>query len=203
MLKPLIKKILRESLLNEESAGTTYTAYHGSETKINKFLDDFVGGKEAKDQNGPGIYFTSSWNNARSYGGYVYTVKLSPKKILSNKQGQNAPIKEIEWLIKKAPNWQETAQNWDENPMRGLKIILNDFIKYNDNPNDQFQQVWIDFYRDNPVDYVRNMVQLGYDALIISDMNSIISQEENITHTIVFNPSIIQMVKMEDDTENN
>lgn len=183
-----------ESILNNNNIW-----YHGSPIKINKFTDDFVGGKEAKDQEGPGIYFTSSQKNARSYGGYLYEVKLTPKKLVSTKDGDNVPTKEIEWLIKQAPNWKEIAQNWDENPNIALKTIIKDFIQYNDNPHQQFQQVWIDFYRDTPIDYVRNMTKLGYDAIMINDLSSIISNEDSITHIIVLNPSIIQFIKMVDD----
>ena len=193
-MKKLIKQRLHEVL-----KGSSYTVYHGSPTEIHNFVDDFVGGKDATDQEGPGIYFTSSPKNARSYGGYLYTVKLSPKKIVSNQDGKSAPLKEIEWLIKQAPNWKETAQNWNENPNMGLKIAAKDFIQYNDNPHQQFLQVWIDFYRNNPVEYVRNMTKLGYDAVVINHLNSIITGEEDITHTIVLNPTIIQFVKMVDD----
>lgn len=197
-MKDLIKNLLRENLLPEANT-PTFEMYHGSDTQITKFMDDFVGGKEANDQEGPGIYFTSSWKNARAYGNYVYTVKLSPKKFVSTQEGKNAPIKELEWLMKQAPDWEGTAQNWDENPMRGLKIAVNDFIQYNDDPHNQFLQVWIDFYRDNPVEYVRNMVKLGYDAIIIENLNSLHALGENIKHIIVLNPSIIEFIKVEDD----
>jgi hypothetical protein len=59
-MKKLIKQQLRESLLPESIAGGEYHVFHGSPTKITKFMDDFVGGKEANDQEGPGIYFTTS-----------------------------------------------------------------------------------------------------------------------------------------------
>ena len=196
--KFLIKTLLRENLL-PEAAESTVEMYHGSPTQISKFMDDFVGGKDANDQEGPGIYFTSSWQNARSYGGYIYTVKLSPIKVVSTQEGKNASPKELEWLMKQAPDWEGTAQNWDENPMRGLKIAVNDFIKYNENPHNQFLQVWIDFYRDNPVEYVRNMTKLGYDAVIVDNLNSLHALGENVKHIIVLNPSIIEFIKVEDD----
>ena len=173
--------------------------FHGSEHKINSFTDDFVGGKEAHDQEGPGIYFTSSSKNARSYGPYIYTVKLHPKKLVSTQEGKSAPLKEIEWMLKNAPNWEMHAENFNENPNLGVKIAAKNILQYNDNPHQQFLQVWIDFYRNKPVDYVRNMVKLGYDAVKIEGLESIIAGESNITHIIVLNPSIIEFVEMEDD----
>lgn len=47
--KKLIKTLLRENLFSEAKE-VTYTAFHGSSTEINKFVDDFVGGKDALDQ---------------------------------------------------------------------------------------------------------------------------------------------------------
>ena len=167
-------------------------AYHGTNHEIKSFSDDFVGGKEALDQEGPGIYFTTSEKNAMHYGNNVYKVELTPKKSVSTQENKNAPVKDIEWLIKQAPNWKETAQNWSENPNIGYRIAATDFIKYNENPHQQYLQVWYDFYRNNPVDYVRNMVRLGYDSIIIGGRNSIITNESNITHIVVLNPSIIK-----------
>lgn len=173
--------------------------FHGSEHKISSFTDEFVGGKEAHDQQGPGIYFTSSWKNARWYGPYVYTVKLKPGKAVSTQDGKKASAKELEWLIKHAPDWEMHAENFHENPAQGVKIAIRGILDYNDNPHQQFLQVWIDFYRNNPVDYVRNMVKLGYDIIYITGLESMVAGEANITHAIVLNPAIIEFVEMEDD----
>ena len=79
--------------------------------------------------------------------------------------------------------------------MIGYKIAAKDAIQYNINPHQQFLQVWIDFYRYKPVDYVRNMVKLGYDSIIINNLNSMITQESKITHIVVLNPNIIKLLK--------
>ena len=44
-MKKLIKQQLRESLLPESITGGEYHVFHGSPTKITKFVDEFVGGK--------------------------------------------------------------------------------------------------------------------------------------------------------------
>lgn len=166
--------------------------FHGSKHRIKNFTDEFVGARDAVDQEGPGIYFTSSWDDARSYGPYVYTVKLNSRKKVSTQSGKNAPLREIEWLIRQAPEWEENAQNWHENPSIGLKKAAKDFIEYNDSPHQQFMQVWYDFYRYSPKEYVRNMTKLGYDIIYIERNNGVI-------HAIVLNPSIIEFVEMKDD----
>lgn len=173
--------------------------YHGSDHKIDKFVDEFVGAQEATDQEGPGIYFTSSKANAAGYGRYVYTVELKPKKLLSVKEGQNAPVAELEWLIKQAPDWEMTVQNWHENPNVGLKKAVRDIIDANESPKEQFSEVWYDFFRYTPALYVRNMVKLGYDGFAIEGLNSLLAGEDNITHMIVFNPQIIKILGMEDN----
>jgi len=170
--------------------------YHGSKHKIEKFTDDFVGGKEAHDQEGPGIYFTSSFDDARRYGEYVYTVKLNPKKIISVKEGKRAPVKQLEWLAKQSSDWQMHAQNWDENPNIGLKQAIQNTIEHNENPHEQFLQIWIEFFRNEPANYVRNMVKLGYDVIYVP-------KNEGVIHAIILNPTIIEFVEMKHDVEDS
>lgn len=119
--------------------------------------------------------------------------------MVSTKEGQTAKPNEIEWLLRQAPEWESTAENWDENPQRGVKLAVKDILQYNDSPHQQFLQVWIDFYKYSPTDYVRNMVKLGYDAIIIDNLESIIANESNIRHTIVLNPAIIKFVGVKVD----
>lgn len=197
-MKDFIKEQIRNSLIETNNLGE-FIMYHGSSHDIKNFVDDFVGRKDATDQNGPGIYFTSSIKNAQGYGKNVYKVKITPRKSVSVKEGENASLKQIEWLILKAPDWKETAMNWSPNPNIGYKLAAKDFIEYNDSPHQQFLQVWYDFYRYNPVEYVRNMVKLGYDSIIINGMSSFIHDEDNITHIIVLNPNIIEYLGIVDN----
>ncbi len=177
--------------------------YHGSAHKINQFVDEFVGDQEATDQEGPGIYFTSSEANAAGYGRYVYSVELKPKKLVSTKNGRSAPANQLEWLIKQAPDWEMTAENWNENPSVGVKKAVRDIIDANESPKDQFTQVWYDFYKYAPVLYVRNMVKLGYDGFAIEELSSLLAGEDNITHMIVYNPQIIKVIDVENNVENS
>ena len=159
--------------------------YHGSTHKINKFVDDFVGGKDAKDQEGPGIYFATEEIDSHYYGEFVYKAIIRPRKLLTTSaRGGNIP--ELMKLAKMAPNWEETSLNWDEVPTKGIVECVKSAFKYNDNEKDRFLQIWIEFYRDNPIDYVRNCVKLGYDGLIV--------EREIGKHIVVYNPNIISIV---------
>ena len=164
--------------------------YHGCDTKISSFVDDFVGGKNATDQEGPGIYFTTSKENAQRYGENIYVATLMPRKLLSEKPSGGS-YAELLKLAKMAPEWEDTAQNWDENPSVGIVKAVKDAIQYNENEKDRFLQIWIYFYRNNPRDYVRNCVKLGYDGIVVDRESMYI--DEPIKHYIVYNPSIIQV----------
>ena len=43
------------------------------------------------------------------------------------------------------------------------------------------------------------MVKLGYDAIVIPNLSSMISQENDITHTVVLNPAIIKFIEVNDE----
>lgn len=165
--------------------------YHGSKGKIEKFTDEFVGGKEAIDQEGPRIYFTSSPKDAGMYGSWLQEVNLNPRKVISTKEGTKAPEKQLLWLMKQAPDWEMHAQNWAENPEIGLREAVKSVLEYRDSQHDQFAQVYVDFFPYNAVDYVRSMTNLGYDMVIVD-------RNEGVKHAIVLNPSIIEPISSRD-----
>ena len=180
-----------EFMLTEVIKGGEYQAYHGSKTKIDKFSDEFVGKEEATDQEGPGIYFTTSLDDASRYGNYLYSVILRPRKLVDESSHRRVNTNEIIQLIRSAPDWEDTAQNWAENPKTGLYTAVDSFMKYAENEKDLFQQVWYDFFRHNPIEYVRGMVKLGYDGQIIN-------KAEGNKHFIIYNPDIIEVTNVED-----
>jgi hypothetical protein len=181
-----IRQRLRESLLPEAKAGKAITAYHGSPKRILKFVDEFVGGEQAADQEGPGIYFTSSFDNAGYYGEYVHTVTLTPRKLLTVTPSSNKMAGLIQKMVMMAPDWEMHAQDYDENPRIGLRNFIESTIDYNDTEKDIAQQIWIDFYRYEPVDFVRNMVKMGIDGLMIP-------KNDGVVHYIIYNPAIIKI----------
>jgi|TARA_R110000782_G_scaffold21299_1_gene57295 hypothetical protein len=185
-MKDLIKKLLKEGLLPESIKGGSYDAFHGSPIKINKFIDDFVGGENATDQEGPGIYFSTSQSDANSYGENIYNVTLTPRIFFDESPVNPRKLRTLlTKLTKMAPNWKDDAQNYDENPSRGLLTFIESTFEYNDNEKDCLLQVWIEFYKYNTVEYVRNCVKLGIDGIIVN------RPDQNVKHFIVYNPEII------------
>jgi len=186
--------VLFEEVMNEITNGG-YIAYHGSTNKIEKFVDDFVGGEEATDQEGPGIYFTTSYDDALGYGNYVYKVRIKDGKFLDDKTpSDSVDVEELVTLIKQAEDWELNAQDWAEDPEHGAYEAAHSAIEYNETERDVFQQIWISFYRYEPVPFVRNMVKLGYDGIVIDAYRT---SENNNKHIIVYNPNIIEYLGLE------
>jgi len=168
------------------------TYYHGTTHRIDRVMDDFIG--DGTDQEGPGIYFTSDFDDARSYGDFVYEVQLTPRAVMSKSDkniGKISPLT-VKRICKMAPDWKDTAQNWSENIAVGLNVFFKSTMEYNDNVFDVFQQIWIDFFKSAPREYVQSVVKATkYDAGI-KDFS------DGIQHVIVYNPGIIQVRKMHD-----
>jgi hypothetical protein len=171
-------------------------AYHGSPTKITSFTTDFLG--EGHDQEGPGIYFTTSRDDAANYGPHIHKVILRPRKLV--KHGGRINRKQIETLILASANVQNIAElakidmdkywdiplsNFDENPVKAFQEAVNNVVEYSTSPHDAFQNVWIVHFRYKPQKYLEEMVKLGYDGVKV--------EKNDLNHYIIFNPSIIEM----------
>ena len=100
--------------------------------------------------------------------------------------------------MRMSPDWESHAQNWAEDPEMGLEMAVDSFIQYNDNPHEQFLQVWYDFFRYDAVDYVRGMVSLGYDAVYVDKEYVPEGQDRPVVHAIVLNPGIIDVKSVKD-----
>lgn len=180
-----------ETIVDEAIENQGFIVYHGSPTEIKKFSDEFVGGKGATDQEGPGIYFTTSYDEAVGYadGGYVYTARLSPTLLYDESEEKAIPEELLLKLAMMAPDWETHASNFSEDPESGAHEMVNNAYQYNDNEKDVLLQVWIEFYRDSTVAFVRNCVKLGIDGIIVN--------RDNVKHIIIYNPSIIEVKDIE------
>ena len=180
-----------ETIVDEAIENQGFIVYHGSPTEIKKFSDEFVGGKGATDQEGPGIYFTTSYDEAVGYadGGYVYTVRIEPRLLYDESEEKAVPEELLLKLAMSAPNWEDHASNFSEDPESGAYQAVSSAYEYNDNEKDVLLQVWIEFYRYSPVDFVRNCVKVGIDGVIVN--------RDNGKHIIIYNPSIIEVRDIE------
>lgn len=157
--------------------------FHGMTADFNTFTDENVG--NGNDQEGPGIYLSNNENDASTYcrgNGFLYTVEMNLQKTVE-KISHARLFQKVSKLIEAAPNKHETLMDWDENPSEAWSMVVG-FIMEGETAHDVFQSVWYEFYRNSPVQYIRNMVKLGYDGVIVPKTNGII-------HYIVFNPNCL------------
>lgn len=188
-----LNKIFEEVLT--ESQETTFTAYHGSPTQISKFEDSFVDGEDVTQHHGPGIYFTTSYENARMFGEYVHKVELSGRFIDTDTSIRNVDIKEIITLMKMSGEdeneWEMEAQNYDEDPQKGIQIAARYASQYAGDEAGAFFSVLNGWYQHTPLRYIRSMTTLGYDGLVVDAPRDWVGAK----HIIVFNPNIIKLIK--------
>jgi GNAT superfamily N-acetyltransferase len=174
-----------------EGTSSTRTFYHGSDHKITAFSLDHLGSGQGADQEGPGIYLTSSKKDACMYGKYIHTIAVSiPKsRILGKKKALRTGV---EILIRSAPNRDETLQNWDEDPRiafhKAVDVIMD---SYGDDRREAYESVWGDFYRDHSADYLKKLIRFGYDGFELP-------RADGIVHLIAFNPAKLKIVAVEE-----
>lgn len=174
-----------------ESKQSELILYHGSDVLFDEFVIDNVGKEEANDADGTGIYFTTDKNDAMHYGKYVYTVKIKPRKIISDKT-RSVSRTLLSKLVKMRDEWELNAQDWDENENIGLKLFL-DSVFDEDNAKEMLLTVWHDYYRYSPIEYCKNTSKLGIDGII-----STLKWTGGVEHYIIYNPDIIEIVEVEE-----
>ncbi len=159
--------------------------YHGSKVLFKEFSDEFIGVKDANDEDGAGIYLTNNIEEAKMYGKYLYYLKLtSNKKVpMTGEVDLDVAIE----FIKKSPRYELSMSNYDEN----IDVALKNFMGYIEhdrltNPYEFFQKVWYDVYRYEEIAWARNMVDIGYDYAVVKKRES--------SHIVVYNPKIINII---------
>jgi len=167
------------------------TWFHGSDTKIDKFTLDNVGRSEAIDQEGPGIYITTSADDARRYGRYIHqlAVKTAKTRLMPDKKRFDPSL--IRRLILKSPDRDDALTNWDENPHRALNIAVDQiYSSYGpDEYREAMESIWGDFYRNHPKEYLKALWQ--WDGFILP-------RADGVRHMIVFKPDIIKVISVID-----
>jgi hypothetical protein len=165
--------------------------YHGTSTKIERFSDEFVG--NGVDQNGPGIYFSNNLEDAASYSkktgnsGFLYEVELNFKKLVPQKG--SAKKSEVDSMIRWAEDYETKLMDWGSEELKTNYNLFIKSLKNEENPLEVFQSIWYNLYRYQPIDFVRNMVTLGYDGFIVK------RGFMNVSHAIVYNPKIIRVIE--------
>jgi hypothetical protein len=167
--------------------------YHGSNRKFDKFEITKVA--DAIEQEGPGIYLTTSEDDAKRYGKYLYTVKWTGNKTVSNKPMSEAQLRKYAYpktLIRNATDWKETCQNFDEDYLKGYNMCVEQLYETSDSLKEFYLSIWGDFYRTEPEKfcYVMN-VRAGIDGLVIDRGGGLI-------HVVAYNPKQLKIIDVKE-----
>lgn len=174
-------------LLEAAKPASKKVFYHGTPNKFDHFDLDYIGSEKATDQDGPGFYFTDNINTARGYAGstgVILVCELSPRKIIKH-SGKVDPHM-VNYMIKNAPDYLTTLENWGENPTEAFNSAVRLIVTEND-PKETFEQIWYDFYRYNAKEWAINMMKFKYDAVLAKTQNE-------DTHLVMLNPAKIKIV---------
>lgn len=145
-----------------EITNASIEVYHGS-PKLFKSFDLSFSTKE-NDLHGPGIYFTSSKDEALHYGNFLITAKLKLQKVI--KKNQKANLEIVKKMINMAPDKDDVLSDFAENPTRAFDNAVKQLFVEN-NAKETYERIAHTFYKDDNKLYCENMSKLGFDAVKI------------------------------------
>lgn len=163
--------------------------YTGRTVKSTEFDYNYVGLETANDQEGPGFYFSTSINTAFQYAGLdgiVIIADVDTTKFLTKKS--KPKLKDIKKLILSAPNLEDTLTNFAEHYNKALNIAINSYVDF-DSALHAYQLICYDFYRHNPVQYLEQLIKLGYNGHFGEKFESELGQ-----HVVVYNNKVIKVL---------
>lgn len=167
-------------------------AYHGSMHAIGEFTTEHVGGRTAHDEDGPGIYFTTSfqdaarhWAHPCRHGSKIYEVRLNLQNLVPvDPPGLDRSRYSL--LLQAAPGFEGALGDWDDDPKKALRLVLAALVA-KDSAHDALQSIWYDFYYRQGASrqYVDNLPGLlGYDGVVLS-------KGVGVSHVVVYDASRI------------
>lgn len=170
--------------------------FHGSNSLFDHFK--IIENSEAIQKEGPGVYLTNDYDDAWGYGKYIYEIEwnFNERSLISSKEISNSSVfyKRIPYfkkLIKSAPDYKSTLQNWDENINIGMIKAIESFCEHSISWVDLYQNIWIDFYRYSGREFCEAMTL--YDGFIIE-------RSSDIKHIIAFHSENIKIISVKDKT---
>lgn len=165
--------------------------YHGSNTVIETF--DYTAREDATNQEGPGIYLTSSPNDAKMYGKHIHVVqaKIFKSRMMPEKRTLQRHF--VQFLISKSPDADDVLTNWGSDRQSALRAAV-DAIMDRHGPNEYreaMESIWYDYYRGYEREWLQRMcgAGVGWDGFIVD-------RSEGLKHFICFNPKILKVLEV-------
>ena len=134
--------------------------------------------------NTPGLYFTDSVANAKSYGKNLTEVSVKPTANVINVSDAPKILKraDVEKIIRSNPRIKDWAMNWDENFDKAIKQITDSVMVEKDG-NEFLKAIWSDGGFSEG-DFVKAMQNAGIDGLKVP--------KEGVNHFVIYNKDAIQ-----------
>lgn len=173
------------------------TIYRGDEKPVS--IQDFdpeygtkVQGKELGSAAawGPGIYFVDQEDIAHYYGSNITKLVLQKANLITPKSPkfQKKQIDKILQGVEKE-KLETAAQNWDENPQIGRRLLIESIMQAEDAIN-QLMTIWADvYYHQNPQDFMNLMIENGIDGISMAKTDS---TGRTSTYYVIYNKAVLK-----------
>lgn len=144
----------------ERNRPESIIAYFSSKNKIDSFSE-----KQITDEEFPGISFFKNENSARKKNPYVTKVSLEMKKTVP----LYGKIKrsDAEYLIHISPNREEVIKTYGDDHREAYFKAVDDMMK--GTTIDAFLKIYKTFYENDPREFLKQMMKLGYDGIMFDD----------------------------------
>ncbi|MGI6125134.1 MAG: hypothetical protein ACOYIG_13320, partial [Acetivibrionales bacterium] len=134
--------------------------------------------------NTPGLYFTDSVANAKSYGKNLTEVSVKQTANVINVSDAPKILRraDVEKIIRSNPRIKDWAMNWDENFDKAIKQITDSVMAEKDG-NEFLKAIWSDGGFSEG-DFVKAMQNAGIDGLKIP--------KEGVNHFVIYNKDALK-----------
>jgi len=134
--------------------------------------------------NTPGLYFTDSISNAKSYGKNLTSVSIEPTAKVINVNDARKVLKraDVEKIIRSNPRIKDWATNWSENFDEAIKNITDSVMAEKDG-NEFLKAIWSDGGFAE-ADFVNAMKKAGIDGITVP--------KEGVNHFVIYNKDILK-----------
>ncbi len=142
--------------------------------------------KEALEafNNTPGLYFTDSLDNAKSYGENITEVSVGQDAVIIDVDNVTKVLKreDVEKIIKNNPKIKDWALNWSENFDDAIEQITDSVMAEKDG-NEFLKAIWADGGFSES-DFVVTMKKFGIDGIKV--------KKDGVTHYVIYNRDILK-----------
>lgn len=165
--------------------------FHG-DTSPRVSFDDQVWDRDLSTSSplefGPGLYFTTDLEQARSYGPYVFEATVPDPKSFQLVPHSRPSLRELQRFFKLANEDDQEifVSNWpDLNATEALRKYTHQTTRY-----DALVSLYGDLHRD-PRDWVEAMRGLGYDGVVVDPR-----KQSGARYLIVWSPQRVRLTRI-------